>query len=535
MFHWKAAADPCEPDCYIRSQRQLICNPPVICADDLVRSNALAIGKVQNPDEATLDPVDDKENQMNLSISDTAVRSLSDLPSPRGLPILGNVLPWDLPRLHLIFEAWAKEFGSVFTVGLGPKRAFVCSDADLLQTALRERPGRYRRFAPVESVLEEMNSNGVFSIEGAAWRPQRRLVVQALASKNLNSFFPALKEITERLRKRWERAANASQTVDMAQDLVRFTVDATTALAFGEDLNTIEESGNVIQEHLAAIFPMIMKRINAPFPLWRYLKLPSDRKFERSLHAVHRHVESLIERTRKHMRDQPGNTPRNLLESMLDAANQPDSGITDEVIVANVMTLLLAGEDTTAHSLSWAMYFISQDKALQSKLHLASTDAFGSSRVCPAFEDLRKLDLFEFVAQETSRFKPVVPFISLEPIEDVVLGNVSLPSGTPLVFLLRPSMLNSRHFGRPNEFLPERWSTGHLEVQPHDSKAYAQFGAGPRVCPGRYLAAVEMRLVLSMLSRNFSMELATGPESIKEIAAFTMMPNTMPVRLESLH
>jgi cytochrome P450 len=377
---------------------------------------------------------------MTLSISDTAVRSLSDLPSPRGLPLLGNVLPWDLPRLHLVFEAWAKEFGSVFTVGLGPKRAFVCSDADLLQTALRERPERYRRFAPIELVLEEMNANGVFSIEGAAWRPQRRLVMQALASKNLNVFFPVLKEITERLRKKWERSANASQVVDMAQDLVRFTVDATTALAFGEDLNTIEESGNVIQEHLAEIFPMIMKRVNAPFPLWRYFKLPSDRKFERSLHAVHRHVESLIERTRKRMRDQPSENPRNLLEGMLDAANQSDSGITDEVIVANVMTLLLAGEDTTAHSLSWTMYFISQDKSLQSRLHLAATDAFGSSQVCPAFEDVKKLDVFEFVAQETSRFKPVVPLIYLEPTKDLVLGNVSLPAGTPLLFMLRPSM-----------------------------------------------------------------------------------------------
>jgi cytochrome P450 len=445
------------------------------------------------------------------------------------------MLQWDLPRLHLVFEAWAKEFGSMFTVGLGPKRVFVCSDADLLQTALRERPERYRRFAPIELVLEEMHANGVFSIEGAAWRPQRRLVMQALASKNLSAFFPVLKDITERLRRKWERSANTSQVVDMAQDLVRFTVDATTALAFGEDPNTIEESGDVIQEHLAEIFPMIMKRINAPFPLWRYFKLPSDRKFERSLQAVRRHVDSLIERTKQRMRDQPSDNPRNLLEGMLEAANQAASGITDEVIVANVMTLLLAGEDTTAHSLAWAMYFISQDKSLQSRLRLASTDALGSSRVCPAFEDVKKLDLFEFVTQESSRFKPVVPLIYLEPTEDVVLGNVSLPSGTPLIFMLRPSMLSSRHFGRPHEFLPERWSTGHLDVQPHDSKAYAQFGAGPRVCPGRYLAALEMRLVLSMLSRNFSMELAADPDSIKEISAFTMMPSSMPVRLQSLH
>jgi cytochrome P450 len=472
---------------------------------------------------------------MTASINKSAVRTLSDLPSPRGLPLLGNALQLDLPRLHLVFEEWAEEFGSVFTIGLGPKRIFVCSDADLLQTVLRERPHRYRRFCAIESVLEEMKANGVFSVEGEGWRPQRRLVMQALASEHFSSFFAILRDITERLRKKWEHSAKTGQAVDMAQDLVRFTVDATTALAFGEDPNTIEESGNVIQEHLAAIFPMIMKRINAPMPLWRYLKLPSDRKFERSLHAVHHHVESLIERSRKRMREQPSDNPRNLLEAMLATANLPDSGITDEVIVANVMTLLLAGEDTTAHSLSWAMYFISQDKGLQSRLHVASTDAFGTSRLCPTFEDVKKLDLFEFVAQETSRFKPVVPLIYLEPVMDVVLGGVSLPSGTPLFFLLRPSMLDRKRFGRPDEFLPERWSSGHVEVQPHDSKAYAQFGAGPRVCPGRYLAGVEMRLVLSMLSRNFSMELATSPGSIKEIAAFSMRPNTMPVRLESLH
>jgi cytochrome P450 len=474
-------------------------------------------------------------HKMNASSNDRVIRSLSDLPSPRGLPLLGNMLQLDLPRLHLIFEKWAAEFGSIFTIGLGPKRVFVCSDADLLQIALRERPERYRRVSSVESISKEMNANGVFSVEGEGWRPQRRLVMQALASRNFSSFFPILKEITERLHKKWEHSAKAGQVVDMTHDLVRFTVDATTALAFGEDPNTIEESGNVIQEHLAEVFPMMMKRINAPIPLWRYFKLPSDRKFDRALEAIHAHVELLIERSKKRMREQPSASSRNLLEAMLAAASLPDSGITDDVVVANVITMLLAGEDTTAHSLAWTVYFVSQDKGLQSRLHLVSMDAFGSSQVCPAFEDIKKLDLFESVTQEASRFKPVVPLVYLEPVVDVVLGNVSLPAGTPLFFILRPSMLDSKSFGRPHEFLPERWSAGHLEVQPHDSKAYAQFGAGPRVCPGRYLAAIEMRLVLSMLSRNFSMELATSPESIKEIAAFTMMPNTMPVRLKSLH
>ena len=462
------------------------------------------------------------------------VRRLADLPSPRGLPFIGNALQLDPKRMHHILEGWCKELGPAYTIGLGPKRVFVCSDPELLQTALRERPERYRRFAPIESVIAEMGGNGVFSVEGAAWRPQRQLIMRALASTHFRGFFPQLQAITDRLRGRWQRAADAGETVEMTQHLVRYTVDVTTALAFGEDPNTIEQSGDVIQDHMAHIFPMIMERINAPFPLWRYIKLPKDRKLDRALEAVHRHIGELIERSRRRMREQPAETPRNLLEAMLAAGDEPGSGITDEVISANVLTLLLAGEDTTAHTLAWTLSYLCADQRLQARLHAASTEVLGMARVCPAFEDVKKLDLFESVAHEATRLKPIVPLLYLEPLTDVVLGDVALPAGTPLFFVLRPAMLDRKHFGEPEQFLPERWAAGHGRVQPHDPRAYAQFGAGPRVCPGRHLAGVELRLVLSMLARNFSMELAADPTEVKEVLAFTMMPSTMPVRLKAL-
>ena len=462
------------------------------------------------------------------------VRSLASLPSPKGLPLLGNALALDPRRMHLILEGWCRDFGPAYTIGLGPKKVFVSADPELLQTALRERPERYRRFAPIESVIAEMGFNGVFSVEGEAWRPQRRLIMQALAATNFRGFFPTLQGITERLLKHWQRAAAAGETVEMTQDLVRFTVDVTTALSFGEDPNTIDAPGDVIQDHLAQIFPMINARINAPFPLWRYLRLPKDRRFERSLEAVTRHIDGLIERTRKRMHDQSAQAPRNLLEAMLTAAGEPDSGIGDQMIMANVMTLLLAGEDTTAQTLAWTMSFLCADPRLQARLHAASVEVLGQAQVCPAFEDVKRLDLFEAVAHEATRLKPIIPIIFLENLVDVVLGDVALPAGTPLFFLLRPAMLDEQHFGNPGQFLPERWAAGHGQVQPHDTRAYAQFGAGPRVCPGRHLAGVELRLVLSMLARNFSMEPAGDLSSVEEVMAFTMMPSAMPVRLKSL-
>ncbi len=457
-------------------------------------------------------------------------RRLDELPSPRGLPLLGNMHQLDLPRLHQVLEQWCARYGSPFMMRFGRQKIFVSSDAELLQQVLRDRPEEYRRVRAIESVLSEIGANGVFSVEGEAWRPQRKLVMQALNTTHFRGFFPTLQAITARLHRRWDAAARRGETLDMPAELVRFTVDVTTALAFGEDPNTIEQPGDVIQDHLAHVFPTIFARINAPFPYWRTLRLPRDRRFDRAMQAINAHVERLIERARRRMREDPPPAPRNVLEAMLAARDEPGSGLDDAVVRANVLTLLLAGEDTTAHTLAWTIHFLAQDAARQTELHAAAREVLGEAPVCPGFEDVRRLDVFEACAHEATRFKPIVPLLFLEPLVDVELAGVQLPAGTPLFFVLRPAMLDERHFADPQAFRPERWAAGHA-VQPHDMRAYAQFGAGPRVCPGRHLAGVEIRLVLSMLARNFTMQLGVEPAAIQEVMAFTMMPSEMPVRL----
>jgi cytochrome P450 len=461
----------------------------------------------------------------------TPLRSIADLPSPGGLPFLGHALRLDIPRLHQVLEGWCAEHGPLFSISIAGKRVVVCSDPELLQVALRERPERYRRYRPIETVIAEVGANGVFSVEGEAWRPQRRLVMQALGTQHVRGFFPSMQAITGRLHARWQRAAATGEPLEMTRELTRYTVDVTTALAFGEDPNTIDDSGDAIQQHLAAIFPMLMDRINAPIPLWRWIRLPKDRAFERSLEQVNRHIHALIERARSRLRGRDDPKPTNVLEALLIASDEPGSGIDDQTVAANVLTLLLAGEDTTAHTLAWTLMFLAQDPALLARLHAAAADVLGAEPVCASYDDVKRLDLFEGAALEASRFKPVVPLLFLEPNVDVQLGGLQVPAGTPLFFVLRPAMLDAAHFGEPARFIPERWSTGHAAVQPHDGRAFAQFGAGPRMCPGRYLAAVEMRLVLSMLVRNFEIELQCDPADIREVMAFTMLPQKMPVRL----
>lgn len=463
-------------------------------------------------------------------------RQVADLPCPRGLPLVGNLLQLSPTRLHLILERWAQELGTPYRFQVGSIPITIWTDTELIQQIMRERPHRFRRYQPIEAVLDEMGCNGLFSAEGVAWEPQRKLVMQALSIPNIKGFYPTLAGITQRLHARWLRAAERGETVEMTDDLKRYTVDVTSALAFGEDPRTLERDHGVIQEHLERILPAVMSRTNALFPYWRYFKLPSDRKLDRSLAEVHRYVGAMMARARERMRDDPAQTPCNLLEAMLaqQAAQDSAAPISDAQIRANVLTLLLAGEDTTADSIAWTLPYLAADATLQQHLSDEAQRVLGASEVCPDYATLKDLDIFEAICIEATRLRPVASVHSFEPLEDVVVDNVALPRGTRMFFVARPSMLDAKHFANPQRYDPWRWmKRGEREAdeKAHDVRAYLQFGAGPRVCPGRHLATVEMRLALSMLMKSFTIELAIDPAKIQEVQAFTMVPDTMPVKL----
>ncbi len=449
--------------------------------------------------------------------------------------MLGNIHQLETRTLHRTIEQWATELGSVFSLKLGPKRVFVTSDPDLAQYALRERPETFRKLSNMTSVIDEMGFIGVFSAEGERWHPQRKLVMQALSKKTLPPFFPTLQTITERLRNHWQRVADAGEVTDIVQDLTRFTVDVTTTLSFGYDVNTLEQENVPIQKHLSEILPMIALRATLPFAYWHYLRLPQDRRLERSIKEVRAFVLEMIDNARREVARDPEAPPKNLLQAMIVAASEPDSGITDEVVYANVVTLLAAGEDTTAHTLAWTLYCMAERPELQNALQQAAHAALGESSLAADYETTERLSAFEAAAFEAMRFKPTIPLIYLETNEEVVLGGTLLAPRTPVFLSLRPAMEADEHFAGAQHFDFKRWLTRpHERHTAHNGRAFMQFGAGPRVCPGRHLAILEIRMVLSMLARNFSIEFAGDQAGIEEVFSITMLPSSLPMKLHRL-
>ena len=467
------------------------------------------------------------------AMPDSPLKSIDSLPGPSGWPLLGNYPQIDFQEFHRQLERWADRHGPTYRISLGPATFVITSELEASTLLLRERPERFSRRKALEQIFEELGFNGVFSADGEDWRRQRRIVITALNSAHLHQFYDSMLATTHRLRQRWERAADAGSTVDLCADLMRFTVDITTQLAFGIDFNTLETDGPVIQHDLDQVFPMLNRRLGAPFPYWRLLKLGRDRALDRAVNAIRARITDIIGEVRARIAQQPAllESPRNFLEAMIAARETEQVPFSDDDIIANVFTLLLAGEDTTANTLAWAIKFFMDFPTLTARVRGEVDAVLSDAQVPPTHDTSARLGLVEAFANETMRLKPVAPIQVFEAKQDVELSGIALPAGTSIILLARRLATSTEHFTHPTEFDLDRWlDRGPTSERQHNQKAFLPFGGGPRFCPGRNLALLEIKVVLAMLLRNFDVELANGGQPIDELFAFTMSPTNLHVR-----
>jgi cytochrome P450/nitrite reductase/ring-hydroxylating ferredoxin subunit len=457
-----------------------------------------------------------------------AQRSLDDLPGPRGLPLAGNVLQMHPKRLHDVLERWRGEYGDTYRINLAGTTMVVTSNPVLMRDVLRRRPDDFRRFGTVEPVFTEIGALGVFAAEGDDWRRHRKLVTRALDARHVRNFMPALGQITRRLHRRWSAAADAGAVLDMPDELMRYTVDVTTSLVFGHDSNTIDSDDDVIQRHLRRVFPMVNRRVNAPVAYWRTIKLPSDRKLDAALAEVHAYCRELIAQTRRRVAADPDIAahPSNLLEAMVAATTDSGERLTEDELLGNMLTMLLAGEDTTANTLAWMTYLVCQSPGVCDALR-REIDGVPADQPSTYIEQLPYTDA---VVAEAMRLKPVAPVLFFQANTDVVLEDLSLPRATGVILLTRLPGVDRSRVDEPDDFRPQRWLASPSSRTGWQADVLP-FGGGSRFCPGRNLALIEARMVTTMLYRDFDVELVSDPAAVRERFSFTMAPTELRVRL----
>ena len=462
-------------------------------------------------------------------------RPLRELPGPRPLPLVGNLLQLEATRLHRILQRWAQQFGPLYRLRVIGRDVLVVADGELIAEVLRNRPEGFARRRALRNAMLELGIDGVFNAEGPGWRRQRKLAMYALNTAHMREFFERLDQVTARLQRRWEAAARSGARVDTQRDLMRFTVDVTSGLAFGKDLNTLEQPGDAIQNHLDKIFPALTRRLLAPFAYWRYFKLPADRALDAAMAEVGKLVNGMIAECRARLANDPARRakPANFLEAMIAAQDDEAGAFTDAEIVGNALTMLLAGEDTTANTIGWMMHFMVERPQVQAKMQEEADRVLGAHPRPATYAMVDALPYIEAVAHEAMRLRPVPPFLAMEANRDTDVGGVEVPAGTIVFLVMNHPSLQPENFHDPQAFLPERWLDADSHAgETHNPKAFMPFGGGPRYCPGRHLAMLEIKMVGGMLCRNFEVARAPGAPPTEERFSSTLMPKNLLVTLK---
>ena len=451
-------------------------------------------------------------------------RSIDELPGPRGLPIVGNLLQIDRDRLHVTAERWSRTYGDYFRFRIGPRWIVAVANPETIAAMLRDRPDGFHRSQRLSAIAGDFGFNGVFSANGDAWRRQRPMVMAGFDPGHIKTYFPALVKVTGRFAGRWRRAAAAGAGIDLQADLMRYTVDVTAGLAFGADINTLESDQDVIQQHLDKVLPALFRRLFSPFPPW--LRSPKDWALPGHLQALQRAVQDFIAQARARIAADPTlrEHPTNLIEAMIVARDNPASGLDDGDVAGNVLTMLLAGEDTTANTLAWMIYLLHRHPEALAR----AREEVGGRRI-EKYEQAAALPFIEACINETMRLKPVAPILMLQSTREMVVADIEVPAKTLFMCLMRAGATDERRFPDAQTFDPARWLSGASASSP--KRVAMPFGAGPRLCPGRYLALLEMKMVMAMLLAEFDIDEVNG--DAREQLAFTMAPVGLRLKLRA--
>jgi cytochrome P450 len=462
-------------------------------------------------------------------------RRIADLPGPKGRPLFGNVRDIRARPFHQVMEGWAREHGPLYRFNIMRRQMLATADRDLIATLLRDRPDLIRRSTRSADMLNEVGTRGLFTAEGEDWRRQRKLVMRALTPEVIHNFFPTLVAMTERLRLRWETAIAAGRTVDLLRDLKAYTLDVTIGLAMGQDINTLELEEHPLQRDIEFLFKLVARRLTSPFTYWRVpvLKRAHDREADAASARIQQAIVGFIAEARRRIADNPAlrQKPSNMLEALIVARDEPNSGFTDEEVVGNAITMVFAGEDTTSNTMAWLLEFLGDHPQTSARMGEEARQVLGERAVLDDYHLLDQLTYLDAATREAMRLKPVAPFMAAETNQDVVLGDLEVPAGTVIFMLLRHASERNCELAQPDRFMPERWLESAAMQGDAPGRKLFPFGGGPRFCPGRYLAMVEIKMAMSMLARNFVLERVPGAPSASECFTFTMTPDALPVRL----
>ncbi|MEV7415421.1 cytochrome P450 [Streptomyces sp. NPDC089919] len=421
-----------------------------------------------------------------------------------GIPLLGHL--WPLLRDPLGFLTGPAATGGVVEIGIGPGRLVLVRDLELTRQVLRD-DRTFDKGGPLYHRIREILGSGLVNCPHGTHRRQRRLVQPAFRAASLADYAQAVTGRAAAMTTSWQHG----QVVDVRTEAMTLTSEVLTTTLFSDSLPAPLRSR--LLDDITTIGDGIYRRMLMPPPLDR-LPTPGNRAYDRARIRLRAAIEAVIEERRA-----APSGPADLLSALLaardgepgaDGAAGPDGGgLTDGEINDTILAFFLAGTETTATTLAWALHLLAEHPAVEERLH-REVDGVLAGRAA-THADLAGLGLTGQVVLEALRLYPPVWFVTRTVTADTVLGGYELPRGTSVV--CSPYLIHRTEEIHADQaaFDPDRWSP-----RPPDAPAarrrdaFLPFGGGARKCIGDTFALMEATLALATVAARWRLEHVEG-------------------------
>jgi cytochrome P450 len=427
-------------------------------------------------------------------------------------------------RLSFVLQAFQRG-GDVARLRLGWLTAHLLAHPDHIRHVLvdgaRDYDKQTRGFDKVRLIL----GNGLLTSEGDFWRRQRRIAQPAFHRERIAGFAAVMARVTEEMLADWAKRP-AGSVLDVAEEMTRLALRIAGLTLLSTDPSS---EADVVGRAVSLLLASANERILSPFDFLEALPTPKNLALRRAQADLDRVVYGAIAARRR-----SAERPSDLLSLFMDARDE-DTGeaMSDVQLRDEVMTMFLAGHETTASTLAWAFWMMSlhpgpaRAVVEEAQRVLGAAEAAGRA---PTAEDVAAMPVTRRFLMETMRLYPPAWFLARRATKDDAIGGFAIPRGS---YVFISPWVTHRHpalFEDPEGFYPERFEGEAASRLP--KHAYIPFGAGPRVCIGQGFAMLEATLVLGMVARRFRLDVVSGHRVIPE-ASITLRPRDgVKVRLE---
>jgi cytochrome P450 len=449
---------------------------------------------------------------MNIPVErNTEAGKIRRPPSPPGNFLLGHLIAFQKDRLGFL-EQTTSTYGDVVALRFANIRGYLLAHPDAVEEVLVTQNKNFVKNV-TEQVWFVLLGNGLLLSEGDFWRRQRRLMQPAFHRERIAGYGQTMVAFTERMLAGWR----SGETRDIHADLMRLTLEIVAQTLFSADLagqaRTVGDALEVLLDEFAA-------RMLSPVQLPMEWPTPGNRRFRRAVSRLEAIISDMV-RQRRAANEAAHAT--DLLQMLLDAQDEDGSRMTDRQLRDELMTLILAGHETTANALAWTWYLLAQNPSVEARL-AGEVQAVLSGRA-PQVADLPRLRYAEQVIKESMRLYPPVWFLEgRRAVRDCTIAGYHVPAGT--VMFLSPWVVHrdARFFSQPERFLPERWTEPFTKGL--HRYAYFPFGGGPRLCIGQPFAMMEATLILATVVQRYRLSFAAG-NSVMPQPSITLRPSEL--------